>query len=88
METLLALLTPLMPPGEFLDHQAIANSLYGLQSMSSESVSVRLFVQTLAGRIKLSPASLQAHEISSVMLGLRGMDPAASFEVRRFLMVL
>ena len=56
--------------------------------MNCSSIPVRNFIKNLAAKIKFSPSILKSDEISSIMIGLHGMDPLISDEVVDLVKVL
>ena len=70
-----------------LDSRAVANAMYGLRRMSSDSSEVRLLLGALAPRILSCKMTMNAHHIGQAFNGLQGFTSCKS-EVRAILTAL
>jgi len=70
-----------------LNAQAIGNTLYGLQGMSSDAKEVLSLISVLSVKISQSKELLSAQQIGNALYGLQGMSSDAK-EVRSLISVL
>ena len=85
MRALLSALTPKVATArEDLNGQALGNSLYGLQGMSSREQEVRTLLTVLAQKVIHTREALKAQEVGNALYGLKRMSSDV-FEVRQLI---